>query len=257
MSSVTRFEPSTRTREYLLGEGFRCLHYLPAGSGPSRGVCVIIPSGQAGALDERTEETVLYERLAALLAHRGIGTVRFDVAPRADRVRPATAAEVVARTLRLLMVLRTPVLREALVQPVLLGLSLGVQSALDLVSARLPLVRPAGLVLVGRPVVAPMRMTVPLAGIHLVYGGEDLVQFVREDGVAGPLLAPDVYAPSAAAMLRVPGGVRPAVHILPGLDHMLMPVTCSGDAPDAVPVLADLVDDLLTHAAILAQEAYA
>lgn len=246
MPSVTRCRPLLtvlQLREPDTGTAFRCAYLAPTGH--TRGTCVIVPSGHAGAYDEPGPERDLYDRLAASLATRGIGCVRFDLERRGDLSRPAGPEHVARRTARFLRVLREPRLQTALQRPALLGTSLGGRCVLQLLTANPPAVRPVGVVLVGCVVgeVVPVRTAVP--AFHLVYGAEDHIALLYPDGSRSDPIPPARYAADAAKLLPLPDGRVPRVHILDGLGHTLEPARAE-PGPDAVLTLAALIEEIYT-----------
>jgi hypothetical protein len=204
-----------------------------------RATLFISPSGTQGAWAEPSAEGRLYERLATLLAERGIGTVRFDVPLRDDRARPASPRHVAARAECLVSALEQADAAGGGTRPSLwLGTSLGADAALHALE-RPPhaFAPPSALILVGALVEMPRRLPREVASVDLVTGSGDYVAF-GDDPRPVP---PDVHAARSADMLRSSPGRPVRLHVLPGFDHTLTHQARPGLPSDAAPPLAAVV----------------
>jgi len=162
----------------------------------------------------------LYERLAGRLVSSGLITVRFDIEsdrPRGGVSMPERRAN---RTRRLSEILDHDAIAARSSPLILLGVSLGALSIVDVLS------RPTSLnicaaVLLGCVVEEPSVVMPPVERIDFVYGARDLVGYRNSGGELSEVVGPETYGPRSAEQLIVRPRTVVTTRIIEGVGHTL------------------------------------
>jgi hypothetical protein len=200
-------------------EAIRIQEFVPI-SGSEIGRVLIVPSGKVGPMDQGGFESELYERLAGRLVSSGMITVRFDIEsdrPRGGVSMPARRAK---RTKRLSEILDHEAIAARSSPLILLGVSLGALSIVDVLS------RPTSLnicaaVLLGCVIEEPSVVMPPVERIDFVYGARDLVGYRNSDGELSEVVGPEAYGPRSAEQLIVRPRTVVTTRIIEGVGHTL------------------------------------
>jgi hypothetical protein len=200
-------------------DDIRIQEFVPI-SGPEIGRVLIVPSGRVGPMDQGGFESELYERLAGRLVASGMVTIRFDAEadkPRGGVSMPARRAN---RTRRLSDILNHEAVAARRSPLVLLGVSLGALSIVDLLSCPNSLqIRAA--VLVGCVIEEPSVVMLPVERIDFIYGARDLVGYRDSDGRLSEICGPEEYGTRSADQLIVLPRTVVTTRIIEGVGHTM------------------------------------
>lgn len=197
----------------------RIQEFVPI-SGSEVGRVLIVPSGKVGPMDQGGFESELYERLAGRLVASGLTTVRFDI--EADRPRGGVSmpARRVNRTRRLSDILNHEVIAARTSPLILLGVSLGALSIVDVLACTTSLnIRAA--VLIGCVIEEPSVVMPPIERIDFIHGARDLVGYRDKGGELSEVAGPETYGPRSAEQLIVRPRTVVATRIVEGVGHLL------------------------------------
>lgn len=208
-----------RTDTVMGPDGIRIREFVPI-SGPEIGRVLIVPSGRVGPIDQGGFESELYERLAGRLVGSGIVTIRFDAEAEKPRGSISTPDRRANRTRRLFDILDHEAMAGRSSPLVLLGVSLGALSIVDLLS-RAASIQIRAAVLVGCVVEEPSVVMLPVDRIDFLYGARDLVGYRDSDGELGEVLDPQEYGPRSAEQLIVLPRTVVTTRIVEGVGHTL------------------------------------
>lgn len=219
-------------------EAIRIQEFVPI-SGSEIGRVLIVPSGKVGPMDQGGFESELYERLAGRLVSSGMITVRFDVEsdrPRGGVSMPARRAN---RTRRLSEILEHEAIAARSSPLILLGVSLGALSIVDVLR------RPTSLnicaaVLLGCVIEEPSVVMPPVERIDFLYGARDLVGYCNSDGELSEVVGPDTYGPRSAQQLIVRPRTVVTTRIIEGVGHTLARPGAHAPDDDTLDVIVDL-----------------
>jgi len=186
----------------------------------SKNLLIVSPSGRFS--NDRNWETSLYCKLAQRL-EKSAATLLVSAIPCERKPEtPAPAAERTARAKVLLETIKFAVEGNPDANVCLMGLSLGSQVIVDVVSQVVFCNLPIGtLILVSLVLEEPVFIHVSNLRGYLVYGANDGVAYLNQDGSVGSVLRPSQYSQMTKANLFLLQSQPMTVEIIEGAGHLL------------------------------------
>lgn len=179
---------------------------------------VLLSSGQARDMTEDRSDAVLLRRVANAMAPLGVESLNPRLPLRVDGLSDSDEALI---SLRSYMAARA-LAQDPTCRTVVLAVSLGAQSAVELTVRRETAGLIDALVLVGGIFERPKAPVGRIGSIDLVYGGRDHVGYLRDgEKAVQDIEGPNDYGPRSQKQLVTGPGVQTALYVLPGLGHAL------------------------------------
>jgi hypothetical protein len=200
---------------------------------------IIAQSGRMGRYDQPGYEAELYERLVGQFVGEGLVAIRFDAEQGMPKPERSTGLRRAERSRRLTNVLLNASDLIPANRFVLLGLSLGALSIVD-VLAREHLPNITGALLIGCVLETPSIVMHPLGRLELVYGAGDLVAYMDEEGRYGNPATPSQYSKNTADNLIVMPRTEIGTHIVDGVGHLLERPNASSPSDNVLDLLVTL-----------------
>lgn len=202
---------------------------------------VLLSSGQARDMTENRSDSALLRGVTDAMAPLGVECLNPRLPLRVDGLSDSDEALIMLRSAMAAHALA----KDPTCRTVVLAVSLGAQSAVELAVRRETAGLIDALILVGGIFERPKAPVGRIGSIDLVYGGRDHVGYLRDgDEVVQDIEGPNDYGLRSQKQLVVGPGVQSALHVLSGLGHALERSTDAGPDHNAaldylVPLLRD------------------
>jgi hypothetical protein len=181
--------------------------------------------------DEDQDEAGLYRALHLALCEHGITTFEVDLPERNHNAADSTEKAITERLQCLRVLLDEPAFQPFRSDFSVVALSLGGQVMLRQLAAPEGRATPATVVMIGTVLEEPVIVVDDVRRIHLVYGENDCVGYLKPDSEYVSFQRPEVYAQQSREKLVVRRSQRVNCHILKGCGHTLKRVGPMSDDP--------------------------
>jgi len=184
--------------------------------------CILVQSGKSDSFEYDRKDAMLFQSIIKELNDANVNVIQIDFPKKEKSNGVSTSKDIENRTFRLNQVLRDKSLQRYFKKYVLIGLSLGTLSILQFLTQEPDMIEePLGVLLISCVVENPTMIIKRVQEVHLLYGENDYIAYVKPETDSIEPISPHEYGLSTKKKLVILPSQNIYVKIFDSENHYL------------------------------------